>query len=214
MLAFTKFFKLTFLFLISFSFAAGQGYEKDMVNNKTKDFSWPEGKRMAISLTFDDARLSQIDKGIPVLDKHNVKGTFYLSPDAMVQRIDGWKAAIQNGHEVGNHSLVHPCTGNFLWAQEKALENYSLLEMGNELDSANHALEYHLDITPVSFAYPCGQTYIGRGLQTKSYVPLISARFETGRTWLDEGPNDPVFCDLSQLTGMELMESLSRKSKS
>ena len=25
-----------------------------------------------------------------------------------------------------------------------------------------------------------------------------------GRGWLDEGPNDPAFCDMSQLTGMEL----------
>ena len=28
-----------------------------------------------ISLSFDDARLSQIDKGIPLLDKYHVKGT-------------------------------------------------------------------------------------------------------------------------------------------
>ena len=33
-------------------------------------FSWPEGKKMALSLTFDDARLSQIDTGIPLLDKY------------------------------------------------------------------------------------------------------------------------------------------------
>ena len=32
-------------------------------------FKWPEGKKMAISLTFDDARITQIDKGIPLLDK-------------------------------------------------------------------------------------------------------------------------------------------------
>ena len=31
-------------------------------------FQWPDGKKMAISLTFDDARLSQVDKGISLLD--------------------------------------------------------------------------------------------------------------------------------------------------
>ena len=76
--------------------------------------------------------------------------------------------------------------------------------MGIELDSANNIIEHYLQTKPSSFAYPCGQTYVGRGLQTQSYVPLISARFPTGRTWLDEAPNDPSFCDLSQLTGMEL----------
>jgi beta-glucosidase len=122
----------------------------------------------------------------------------------MAERVDGWKAAIKNGHDIGNHSLVHPCTGNFLWAREKALEDYSLMDMGNELDSANHIVEHVLGVRPVSFAYPCGQTYVQSGLKTQSYVPLISARFATGRTWLDEGPNDPGFCDLAQLTGMEL----------
>lgn len=39
---------------------------------------------------------------------------------------------------------------------------------------------------------------------TRSYVPVISAKFETGRGWLSEYPNDPAFCDMSQLTGMEL----------
>lgn len=199
-----KAFRLTFLSLFIISFAFGQGYEKAGENVKSTNFLWPDGKKMAISLTFDDARLSQIDKGIPILDKRKVKGTFYLSPDAMMERVEGWKLAVKNGHDLGNHSLIHPCTGNFLWAREKALENYSLLDMGNELDSANQVIEHLLGIKPVSFAYPCGQTFIGRGLQTMSYVPLISARFETGRTWLDEGPNDPVFCDLSQLTGMEL----------
>ena len=39
---------------------------------------------------------------------------------------------------------------------------------------------------------------------TKSYVPLISAMFESGRGWRDELPNDPGYCDMSRLSGMEL----------
>ena len=60
-----------------------------------------------------------------------------------------------------------------------------------------------LGVKPEVFAYPCGQTYIGRGKDTQSYVPLVAELFLTGRGWLDEGPNDPTFCDFSQLTGME-----------
>ena len=198
------FFRSFLLLSLVYSVSFGQGYEMPGETRQTESFPWPEGKKMALSLTFDDARLSQIDKGIPILDKHNVKGTFYLSPGAMLERVEGWKNAITNGHDIGNHSLVHPCTGNFRWAREKALENYSLLEMGQELDSASNSIEQVLGIRPVSFAYPCGQTYIGGGLETKSYVPLISARFQTGRTWMDETPNDPGYCNLAQLTGIEL----------
>ena len=196
-----------FLYAIVFIMAAGispaQSYQTRKVGKRT-DFKWPEGKKMGLSLTFDDARLSQVDKGIPLLDKYGIKATFYLSPDNMKQRLEGWEKAIANGHDIGNHTLLHPCSGNFAWSRDHALEDYTLEEMSRELDSASNLINRMLGIQPVSFAYPCGQTFIGRGSTTKSYVPLISAKFETGRGWLSEGPNDPAFCDLSQLTGMEL----------
>ncbi len=181
-----------------------QGYEEQTNKAENQQLKWPEGKKMALSLTFDDARLSQIDRGIPILDRYNVKGTFYVSPDPMEQRLEGWKHAVANGHDIGNHSLVHPCTGNYSWSRDKALENYTLHDMSRELDSASLVIKELLGITPVSFAYPCGQTYIGRGLQTRSYVPLISAMFATARTWMDNTPNDPLFCDFAQLAGIEL----------
>jgi peptidoglycan/xylan/chitin deacetylase (PgdA/CDA1 family) len=167
-------------------------------------FSWPQGKQMALSLSFDDARLSQPDKGIPLLDKYGVKATFYLVPSAMEQRLDGWKKAVRSGHDIGNHSLSHPCTGNFDWSRDNALEDYTLQRIGMQLDSANQLLKKELGIRAVSFAFPCGQTFVGRGKNTKSYIPVVSSIFETGRGWLSEGPNDPSFCDMSQLTGMEL----------
>ncbi len=168
------------------------------------DFKWPEGKKMAISMTFDDARLSQIEKGIPLLDKYNVKATFYVSPSRFMERVEDWKKALANGHEIGNHSLVHPCTGNFSWARDKAIEDYTPESMYDELDSANTLIQETLGVIPLSYAYPCGQTYVGSGKEAKTIVPLIASMFETGRTWLDEGPNDPLFCDMAQLTGMEM----------
>jgi beta-glucosidase len=183
--------------------ATAQLYQSD-INQKKSDFQWPEGKKMALSLTFDDARLSQVDKGIPLLDQFGVKATFYISPDNMIKRIDGWKEALDNGHEIGNHTVKHPCSGNFEWSRYKALEDYTLQEMAAELDSASKFIEKYLGAHPVSFAYTCGQTFVGRGKNTQSYVPVVSALFESGRGWLDEGPNDPVYCDMSKLTGMEL----------
>jgi beta-glucosidase len=194
---------LTLVLSIFTNTSYSQSYKADSAREKSH-FQWPEGKKMGLSLTFDDARLSQADKGIPLLDKYNVKATFYLSPDNMIQRLEAWKKAVSNGHEIGNHSLVHPCTGNFDWSRNKALEDYTLQQMSMELDSANKLLKEVLGIRPVSFAFPCGQTFVGRGMMTKSYVPLISSMFETGRGWLGEGPNDPAFCDMAQITGMEL----------
>ena len=169
-----------------------------------KSFQWPEGIKAAVSLSFDDGRLSQVDVGTPLLDQYGVKATFVLVPSNVEKRLDKWKTAAANGHEIGNHTLYHPCSGNFSWSKERALENYTLKKMRKELIESNRQIEHLLGIKSTVFAYPCGSTYVGRGVKTRSYVPLIAELFIAGRCWLDETPNDPSFCDFAQLTGMEM----------
>ena len=169
-----------------------------------RNVQWPQGKRAAISLTFDDARLSQVERGLPILDEYGVKATFYVSIKSLEQRLDAWKAAAANGHEIGNHTLTHPCSGNFPFSRERALENYMLDKMQAELRQANDSIQRLLGVQPVSFAYPCGQKFVGRGRNLKSYVPLVAEEFLTGRGWMDEWANDPAFCDMAQLMAMEL----------
>ena len=64
-------------------------------------FPWPEGARAAVSLTFDDARPSQVDVGLPIFDRHAVKVTLFLVPSTAEQRRAGWKKAAVAGHEIG-----------------------------------------------------------------------------------------------------------------
>lgn len=189
-----------FLFVLSMFFSNGVLFSQQAEST----FLWPEGKKIALSLSFDDARASQVDAGTALLDQYGVKGTFYVVPNAVKQRLEGWKKAVAGGHEIGNHSFNHPCTGNFPWSRQKAIENYTLKQMRNELILANKDIKELLGVEAEVFAYPCGQTYIGRGANTKSYVPVVSKLFLSGRGWLDESPNAPQFCDLAQLTGMEM----------
>ena len=99
---------------------------------------------------------------------------------------------------------MHPCSGNFIWSREHALEEYTLDDMRAELKKANERIYELLEVRPTQFAYPCGQTFVGRGTGTKSYVPVVAQEFYSGRTWLDEAANDPSYCDLAQLTGVEM----------
>ena len=124
----------------------------------------------------------------------------------MKQRLEGWKKAVAAGHEIANHSIKHPCSGNFPFSREKALEDYTLDMMRNEFDQASSIIEQLLGVRPVSYAYPCGQKYVGRGKNLQSYVPLVAEKFLTGRGWPDEWANDPAFCDMSQLMGVKLDE--------
>lgn len=167
-----------------------------------KDFHWPQGKRAAISLSFDDARESQLDCGLPVLDAYDVKATFYVLPVHVKKRLADWKKAVTSGHEIGNHTITHPCSGNI--THRNALENYTLEMIANEMDSASDEIERLLGVRPTTFAYPCGHTYVGRGKALKSYVPLVAERFIAGRLWRDEHANDPTICDLPQVMGVEL----------
>ncbi len=165
---------------------------------------WPEGKRVAVSLTFDDGRDSQVLRGTALLDRYGVKATFFVVPGAVRRQHEGWKKAVAAGHEIGNHSLHHPCSGNFAWSRDHALESYSIADMKAELLQANREIQSLLGVAPRVFAYPCGQTFVGRGTETKSYVPVVAESFLLGRTWMDEAPNDPLYCDFAQLTGMEM----------
>jgi hypothetical protein len=144
-------------------------------------FQWPEGKRAALSLTFDDARLSQPDTGFEILDRHGVRATFYVSPHNVEKRLEAWRQAVARGHEIGNHTVSHPCAGAAAWTRHNALEDYTLKRIAAEIDDATAQLRTLLGVTPQTFAYPCGQDWVGRGRNRCSYVPLVAERFLIGR---------------------------------
>jgi peptidoglycan/xylan/chitin deacetylase (PgdA/CDA1 family) len=171
---------------------------------ETNRFIWPNGARAAVSISFDDSRPSQVDAGIPILDRHGVKATFYVLPSTWPQRLPQWKQAVRHGHELGNHTVAHPCSGNFTWAKENALENWTLRRMEQDFHQANSAIKKAFGVSPATFAYPCGNKFVGRGVATKSYVPLVARHFIAGRGFFDETANDPTSCASAQLFGVDL----------
>ena len=166
-------------------------------------FRWPDGKKVAVSLSFDDARSSQVDVGVPLFDRLGAKVTFFVNPKNLEPRLEGWKKTAAKGYEIGNHSRSHPCTGNFSWSRGNALETYTVAMIEAEMDGANADIERMLGVKPATFAYPCGEKFIGRGTATQSYVPLVAKLFRAARGFRDEAANDPAFCDMAQLLGIQ-----------
>ena len=136
--------------------------------------TWPRGAKMALSLSFDDGRESQVTHGLPVFARHHAKVTLYVVPSAVEPRVAAWKQAVAAGHEIGSHSLTHSCSGNFPFARHKALEDHTVDRMRQELVEANRRITALLGVAPRTFAYPCGQTFVGRGHATRSYVPVVA----------------------------------------
>jgi len=166
-----------------------------------QSFRWPEGRRAALSLSFDDARESQLDRGIPILARHGIKATFYVSLHNVEPRLAGWRAVTAAGHEIGNHTVRHPCSVNFEWSRDNALEDYTLEDIEADIMEANSRIRDLLGVTPRTFAYPCGQSFVGRGEACASYVPVVARHFLAGRGFLSEVFNDPSVCDMAQLCG-------------
>lgn len=160
-------------------------------------FLWPENKPAALSLTFDDARFSQLENGVPILDSHGVRATFYILPRGLQESPDEWRIVAQT-HEIGNHTMTHPCSGKFDWSRHNALEDYTMEKMESELLGANEVIRQITGAKAQTFAYPCGQTFVGK--DESSYVPLIAQHFLAGRGGSLGAVNNPQLCDMARLS--------------
>lgn len=104
-------FSLLFLVLaISISFFINIGGKNVLLSIKKKvPIYRVDTKENKISLTFDVSRGEEyIDKILDVLDKNDVKATFFLVGDWIEQNPDKVKEIYEKGHEIGNHSHSHP----------------------------------------------------------------------------------------------------------
>ena len=131
----------------------------------TNQLPW-NGKQASIVLTYDDALNVHLDNAIPLLDTLGFKGTFYLSDyyGKMQSQLPRWKVAASNGHELGNHSVYHPCEGGrpgreFVRPQND-LNNYTVQRMTNEITTMNSFLQQLDSKTNRTFAFPCSDTRI------------------------------------------------------
>ena len=101
---------------------------------------WPDECTGAVSLTFDDGVASQLELAIPLLNRYGLTGTFYVNPrDDYATQLLPWREAAQQGHEVGNHTVNHPCSKNFAFISDnprKALEEMSLDDIEREIVEA------------------------------------------------------------------------------
>ncbi len=128
-------------------------------------FHWPNGAKAAVCFTYDDGLDCHLDVAIPQLDESGMKGTFFCTGNSasLYNRLDEWREIIQNGHELGNHTLFHPCDGNVGdWVKpEYDLNNYTLEQIITELKTANTLLKAIDGKEERTFAYTCSNTVAG-----------------------------------------------------
>ena len=124
------------------------------------------GKKCAVVITYDDAIDQHLDNAAPVLDSLGLKATFYITAfsQSMQTRLNDWKKLATKCHELGNHTLYHPCIGGKgrEWVKpEYDMNNYTVKRMVDETRMTNlflHALDGKIKRT---FAFTCGDMKIG-----------------------------------------------------
>lgn len=141
------------------------------------------GKTCAVVLTYDDGLNVDLTNVIPALDSVGLKGTFYISDyfDGLKNQIDGWRKAAAEGHELGNHTVWHPCEGGRKGREfvkpESDMNNYTVARMNKEIQTMNNLL-YAIDgKTERTFAYPCGDMKI----HNTSYIDSMKNNFIAAR---------------------------------
>jgi peptidoglycan/xylan/chitin deacetylase (PgdA/CDA1 family) len=142
-----------------------------------------KGRKCAVVLTYDDALNVHLDKVVPALDSLGFKGTFYLSGffPSFRARVKDWSVVAQRGHELGNHTLYHPCEGSAPgreWVPpDYDLSRYTVRRIADEIAMANALLEVVDERKERTFAYPCGDTKAG----DSSYVSEVKRLFSGAR---------------------------------
>lgn len=168
---------------------------------------WPGGRRAAVVLTYDDALQSQLDIAIPALDAAGLKGTFFLGGRWIAPKdVARWRAVAANGHELGNHTVFHPCArATYDMPARYNSEGYSVETMLDEIRTMNAFLTAIDGKTVHSYGPPCGQPLVGG----QDYFAALRAsglvRYARDIPGMDAGTNPPSLWFPESATGADMI---------
>ena len=128
---------------------------------------WPEHKKAAIVLTYDDALPSQLNNAVPELKRAGLKATFFLTSDIDSSSIPRWRRLAEEGFELGNHTVFHPCAVTD--DNPVPSEHYTAYQVIREIEVMDRFLFAVGGKTKRTFAYPCAETLVGG----KDYVDSL-----------------------------------------
>lgn len=130
----------------------------------------------SVILTFDDGYKDNVENGLPVLQKYQLKGVFFIITGFVGQ--DGYmdwndiRKLKEAGMEIGSHTVTH--TALIGLTDDQSLRN--------ELVHSKRALKDQLGVDAISFCYPFGE-YDNRVLQFIKEAGYVFARTTRNGKW-------------------------------
>jgi sialate O-acetylesterase len=150
-------------------------------------FAWPDHIQCAVSLTYDDGLPIHYTLVGPTLQQYGLRATFYAMVQGDLMRSpDSWRGLALAGHELGNHTLFHPCrrtsAGQYPWLDERYnLCGYSAAQLRSELEIANFVLTQIDGRTERTYGNTCCDTTIGMGDAEQSMDMVLAGMFVAAR---------------------------------
>jgi sialate O-acetylesterase len=163
-----------------------------------KPFAWPAGVECAVSLTYDDGLPVHYQLVAPLLERNGLRAAFYpMVQSDLWAHPEEWRALAQAGHELGNHTLFHPCrrtaAGQYPWlAEEFNLCGYSPARLRIELEVANFVLRLLDGQSARTYGNTCCDTTIGSGAAEQPIDPILADLFVAARGALTDMPAEPA----------------------
>lgn len=130
----------------------------------------PNGATCALSLTYDDALPCHRTVVAAALERRGLRGTFFIpaAADDLHAHPDAWRDLAARGHELGSHSIWHPCRNDCGqhdgWLEPTYdLRAYSRRRFLDEAKMADRVLRLIDGRTARSYGATCGDVAVGDG---------------------------------------------------
>jgi sialate O-acetylesterase len=158
-----------------------------------KSFAWPDATAGAVSLTYDDGLPCHIKRVAPQLEEAGLSGTFYphVMSDDFRKHTDAWREIVSRGHELGNHTLFHPCRSNPGISPEFDLRDYGEKRWCAEIELSNWILGGIDGQSERTFGNTCWDNWIGPEEKPICLEQLVRRYFLAARGERREHGIDP-----------------------
>lgn len=125
----------------------------------------------AVYLTFDDGPIPEVTPWVlDLLDKHNIKATFFMVGDNIRKYPEEFRMVVERGHRIGNHTFNHIrgfeyTARNYLGNTEQAR---IFMEMGGDINCNVEKVLY-----PLLFRPPHGHMFANQYLTLKRTYRIV-----------------------------------------
>jgi peptidoglycan-N-acetylglucosamine deacetylase len=166
---------------------------------------WPDQAQAAVCLTYDDALPCHYEIVAPALTAYGLRGTFYTPIRAtLLDAAPQWRRLVDAGHELGNHSVFHPCRRDNAIVRPRIpewndLAAFDLARLRDELTVANGVLHLIDGRVERTYGNTCHDTFVGDGDRLENIAGLVASLFVAGRGPLTDAPTDPARAPLAAL---------------